>query len=66
MELLKDESDLLGAETVELLAIESDNILAIDPDFARRWTVKAPDQIDNVDLPEPEGPMIEIHSPFRS
>src|SRR3954470_10262600 len=37
MELLKDKADLLGAEAVELFAVEGDDILPVDRDLTRGW-----------------------------
>src|SRR5271155_82500 len=53
MKLLEDESDLLAAHAIQFARRDAGNILSVEPDLARGWSVKAADQIDECRFPRP-------------
>ena len=45
VKLLEDESNFLGAHTVQVSRGDTGHVLTVEPDFARRRAIKATDQI---------------------
>ena len=64
MELLEDETDFFGANAVQVGGGNAGYVLAIEPNLAGRWAVEAEIRFTSEDLPDPEAPMIESHSPW--
>ena len=63
MELLEDEADFFARTRFKSAAAIRQHCVSIEPDFAGAGRSRQPIRFTSVDFPEPEGPIMAIHSP---
>ena len=64
VEALEDESDVAAAQQRKLVVVHARQIVAIEYDVPAGCTIQSCHACINVDLPEPEGPIIAVNFPF--